>query len=46
MLAIDLRKLFVGEKKIVFRRQETLFVNKKKESVFLKMKKGKHFPAV
>jgi hypothetical protein len=42
MLAIDLRKLFGRERESLG--QGTLFVNKKeKESVFLRIKKGKQF---
>jgi hypothetical protein len=49
MLAIDLGKLFGREREslgIFFLGQGTLFVNKEKESVFLRIKKGKHFPAL
>jgi hypothetical protein len=44
MLAIDLRKLFRRERESLG--QGTLFVNKEKESIFLRIKKGKHFPAL
>ena len=49
MLAIDLHKLFEREREslgIWFLRHGTLFVNKEKKSVFLIIKKGKHFPAL
>jgi hypothetical protein len=44
MLAIDLRKLFGRERESL--EQGTPFVNKEKESVFRRIKKEKHFPAI
>jgi len=44
MLAIDLRKLIGRERESLG--QGTLFVYKEKESVFLRIKKGKHSPAI
>jgi hypothetical protein len=44
MLAIDLRKLFGRERESLG--QGTPFVNKEKESVFRRIKTGKHFPAL
>ena len=48
MLAIDLRKLFGRERvfRDFFLGQGTLFVNKEKDIVFLRIKKGKHFLAL
>ena len=45
MLAVDLRKLFWRERVLGFGvlSHKTVFVSKEKESVFFKIKKGKHF---
>jgi hypothetical protein len=48
MLAIDLCKLFGREREFrdLLLGQRTLFASKEKESVFLRNKKGKHFPGL